>query len=122
MFLARQVLDLGLVDRSGRKIGKVDDIVLQLRDGRPPVVHAIRGGRGALAQYLPVSVQRIAAWLRAGILGEEGMQPPGEIGWEHVNQIDVVVHLDLDRANVGLLRTETAIWDRWIRRIPWAER
>jgi sporulation protein YlmC with PRC-barrel domain len=122
VFLAKEVLDKGLVDRDGHKAGKVDDLILEIRDGHGPVVSTIRCGRGDLASHLGRNVEALAAWLRRHILGPEGDVPPAEIGWEHVTQIDVVVHLDLDRVQSDLIHTQNAIWARWVRRIPWAER
>jgi hypothetical protein len=47
---------------------------------------------------------------------------PIEIGWEHVTRIDVTVHVDLDRHDGGLMRSERALWERWISRLPLANR
>jgi sporulation protein YlmC with PRC-barrel domain len=122
MLLAREVLDKQVVDRDGHKVGKVDNIVLELREGERPVVVAIVGGHGALASELGGTAERIGAWLRRFLLGEEGTKPPSRVGWEHVTQIDVVVHLDTERSESGYMSTEDAIWKRWLRGIPWAER
>jgi sporulation protein YlmC with PRC-barrel domain len=122
MHLVKSVLDKGLVDANGNKVGKVDDLVLELRDGQPPAVRSILSGRGALAAHLWGPLRTTASWLRKNVLGVDGDAPPSEIGWEHVTQIDVVVHLDLDRENSDLMSTENAIWKRWIAPLPWAER
>lgn len=122
MNLAREVLDRQVVDREGHKVGKVDDLVVELRPGHPAVVRAIEGGRGALARHMGGRLRVLATWLRRHALGPAGERPPGRVGWEHVTQIDVVVHLDCDREEAGLLVTENAIWERWISHLPWAER
>ena len=47
MNLIKDVLDNQLVDRKDRKIGKVDGIVVELRDGLPPrLLSTVRGAIG----------------------------------------------------------------------------
>jgi sporulation protein YlmC with PRC-barrel domain len=121
MFLFRDVMDKGLVDCHGHKAGKVDDIVLDLREGEPPAVRAIVTGRGAAAPIFPQWIMRLAGWIEGNLLGH-ATGDPVVVGWEHVTKIDVAVHLDLDRRTGRLTETEQAIWQRWIKSLPWAER
>jgi sporulation protein YlmC with PRC-barrel domain len=121
MYLFRDVMDKQLVDRHGHKCGKVDDIVLELRSGGNPMVREIVTGHGALSSLLPEPIPRAVTWLERHVLGFSTVRP-AHVGWEHVERIDVVVRLDLDREKAGLMDTETAIWQRWIDRIPRAER
>jgi sporulation protein YlmC with PRC-barrel domain len=122
MPLGRSVLDKELLDCNGAKAGKVDDLRLQLRPGARPVVAAIVTGQGTLSRYLGSWTTRLAtAWRRHALhLAADG--EPVEIGWEHVTRIDVTVQIDLDRDALGVMRVEDAIWDRWIRHLPWARR
>lgn len=122
MYLVREVMDKEILDCDGFKGGKVDDLLLELRDGEPPVVQAILTQHGALAQALGSRVARCSAWLRARALGLSAEMPPIAIGWEHVTRIDVTVHIDLSRADADLLRSERALWARWISRLPLARR
>ena len=122
MQLVREVLDKQIVDRNGFKTGKVDDLQLELREDEWPVVREIVSQHGALAQRLGKTMMRVGEWLREKILGMSPDVEPTVIGWEHVTHIDVVVHLDLDRNEAGVLRSEQAVWDRWIRHLPFAER
>ena len=122
MHLAREVLDKEILDRDGFKGGKVDDLLLELRGDEPPVVRAILTQHGALARVLGDRPAHWAAWLRTHILGLGADVAPVEIGWEHVTRIDVTVHIDLNRADADLLRSERAIWERWISRLPLANR
>lgn len=115
-------MDKEIVDRDGLKCGKVDDLLFELREGERPVVRAIVTQHGALAPLLGSRISRVVAWLRALILGPGNDTEPMMIGWEHVTHIDVTVHVDLDRRDAGFLESEDAIWDRWIRHIPFAER
>lgn len=120
MFLFRDVMDKELVDCHDDKIGKVDDLLLELRPGNLPAVTAILTGHGASASLMPNFLRRITEWLEGRLLGLP--IEPFTIGWKHVTRIDVVVYLDLDREKDGLLDTETAIWNRWIKHLPWAQR
>jgi len=122
MHLAREVLDKEILDGDGFKGGKVDDLLLELRAGEPPVVRAIITQQGALARVLGHRPARLNAWLRAWALGQGPDVTPVEIGWAHVTRIDVTVHIDLSRTDAGLLRGDTDIWERWISRLPWARR
>jgi sporulation protein YlmC with PRC-barrel domain len=120
--LGRDVLDKEMLDRDGYKAGKVDDLVLELRPGERPLVRAIVTQHGALARLLGRRVERWAAGLRRAVLGFGDEVTPIAIGWEHVTRIDVTVHIDVQRDQVGLLRSERAIWERWICYLPWARR
>jgi sporulation protein YlmC with PRC-barrel domain len=122
MHLIREVLDKEILDRDGFKGGKVDDVLLELRDGEPPVVRAILTQHGAVARVLGRRVARWGAWARTWALGFGADVAPIEIGWEHVTRIDVTVHVDLDRHEGGLMRSEWALWQRWISRLPLAKR
>jgi sporulation protein YlmC with PRC-barrel domain len=121
MFLFRDVIDRQLVDRHGHKAGKVDDMVLEIPPGECPAVRAIRTGRGASPPIFPSWLTRFLAWFEDEILGTRRGQPV-DIGWEHVTRIDVVVRIDLDREQAGLMDTEHRIWQRWVRHVPGSER
>jgi sporulation protein YlmC with PRC-barrel domain len=120
MLLFGDVMDKELVDCNGRKAGKVDDLLLELREGRP-VVRAIIAGHGSLAPLLGPKMARLTGWFRERLLGEPHSEPV-RIGWEHVRYIDVVVHLDVDRHTAGLLESDRIVWQRWISRLPFSKR
>lgn len=50
--LVRDVLDTQVVDREDTKMGRVDGLVLELREGQPPRIEAIEMGFVVLAQRL----------------------------------------------------------------------
>ncbi|HTL02092.1 MAG TPA: hypothetical protein VL243_07695 [Vicinamibacterales bacterium] len=50
MDLVRQLLDKKVVDRHGREMGRVDSVILEIADHRPPVVSAIELSPSVLAQ------------------------------------------------------------------------
>jgi len=62
MDLVRDVLDKRVVDRNGREMGRVDRIVLELRDGQPPRVAAFEIGPSALATRVH---PRLGRWVEA---------------------------------------------------------
>jgi sporulation protein YlmC with PRC-barrel domain len=121
MYLVRQVLDKQLVDKDGLKAGKVDDLLLELRDDGPPEVAAILTGPNSVASLLPGWLDRFTLWIRLAVLGLDRAEPV-EVGWSHVTAIDVTVHVDLDREKDGLVHSQQTIWTRWIKPLPFSER
>ena len=123
MELGKHVVDKELMDCKGLRAGKVDDLLLEIEeptDGHltPPVVRAIITGPTALSRDLPPPL----AWLGRQLqrwLGVPNPQPI-EIAWEHVQRIDVAVHLDVDRVEAGLTITQQAAARRFIARLPGA--
>ncbi|HZP47771.1 MAG TPA: hypothetical protein VFB07_04520 [Vicinamibacterales bacterium] len=63
MDLVRDVLDVRLVDRNGQGLGRVDSIVLRLRDNGPPQFVAMEVGLTAAARRLPKPIEFLARWL-----------------------------------------------------------
>jgi hypothetical protein len=105
--MIRDVLDKQLVDRQQRKMGKVDGIVVELRDGKPPRLAYITVGATTLAQRLH---PRLAQWLAAlarqwGI----GRGEPFRILWSQVRDIGIDVEVDLD-----VEQTPVLAWERWL--------
>jgi len=58
--LTRDVLDMQLVDREETKIGRVDGLVLELRDDQPPRVDALEMGFVVLARRVH---PRVESWV-----------------------------------------------------------
>jgi sporulation protein YlmC with PRC-barrel domain len=61
MDLVHDLLDKLVVDRHGREIGRVDSIVLEMRENGPPRVAAIEIGPAVLAQRVQPVLGR---WIR----------------------------------------------------------
>ena len=107
--LLRDVLDKQVVDRDETKMGRVDGIVLELRDGEPPRVAALEMGFATLARRLH---PRAEAWLEAlrkrfSVRRTARFRP----AWEKV--LDVTTeHVQLD---VDLEKTPVIDWERWLR-------
>jgi sporulation protein YlmC with PRC-barrel domain len=119
MNLVRDVLDVQLVDRRGRRMGKVDGLVLEIRDGKPPLVLALEIGGAALFRRLPGLLGRAAVAL-SGRFGANGGRPY-RIPWAKVREAGgIQIALDLDADETPALE-----WEKWVRtnvigRIPGA--
>jgi sporulation protein YlmC with PRC-barrel domain len=116
MDIGREILDQQLVDRNGHYIGKVDGIVLELRDGAPPRVGAIlTGGHLLLRRLHP----RIETWVKR-LFRHWGPENdlPVRIAWSKIIKIGVDVKVDEEADRF-------MPWERWVRdhiisRIPGA--
>jgi sporulation protein YlmC with PRC-barrel domain len=107
MDLARELLDEQVRDRGGEKMGKVDGIVLELREGAPPRVAAIEIGPVTLARRLhPV----LGRWARAVEIGcGIGAGTPLRVPMAKVTEVDVDVKVDLKARE-----TTAWAWERWL--------
>lgn len=118
MNLTRDILDQQVVDRTGQRLGKVDGVILELRDGEPPRVAAIEIGPVTLTRRIhPRLAQWLGDWLR-----RHGPRSDGtlRIPWSKVRAIGVDVRVDLIADG-----TPARAWEEWlrehvVRRIPGA--
>ena len=113
--LVHDVLDAQLVDRKQQKMGRVDGLVIELRDGEPPRVAELLVGGSVLAE-------RIGRWMVAltGALSRL-LRIEAEvtrIPFEQVRVIGSCVELDLDARETNTLRTERWLDDHIVCRIP----
>ncbi|HEX8073129.1 MAG TPA: hypothetical protein VF546_24490 [Pyrinomonadaceae bacterium] len=118
MDLVRDCLDKQLVDRRGRKMGRVDGIVLAWEPGAQPRVVGIEVGAVTQAARLH---PRLGAWLARFVRRRGRAQAdPYRIPWAKVTPTgnDVTVGVEAER-------TPALAWERWLRehvigRIPGA--
>ncbi len=116
MDIGREILDQQLVDRTDVNIGKVDGVVLELRDGLPPRIAAVLTGGHILARRLH---PRVEAWARRLTRSfGPGIHDPVRIPWTKVKKIGVDVKVDVEAAKV--MSWEHWVRDRIIGRIPGA--
>ena len=107
--LARDVLDKQLVDREETRMGRVDGLVLELRDGQPPRVDTLDMGFVVLARRIH---PRVEGWLerlrrRFSVRKTARYRVP----WAKV--LDVKPHrIQLD---VAALETPAFDWEKWLR-------
>jgi hypothetical protein len=110
MDLVRDLLDALLLDTHGRSIGRVDGIVLEVREHRPPRVKAMSVGARPLAHRLH---PRLASWF-----GE-----PARIPLHTIREIGVDIELALDAEKErDLLRSEKWLVQHVIAKIPGGKR
>jgi hypothetical protein len=107
--LARDILDLQVVDCDEIKMGRVDGLVLELREGKPPRVDHLEMGSSVLARQLHPRIERWVDALRRRI----GVQKTGRyrVPWPAVREI-TCYHLKLD---VKALDTPMFTWEIWLR-------
>lgn len=116
--LVRDVLDNQLIDVTGQNAGKVDGIVLELRDGAPPCVRFVESGPITLATRLN---GRFGAWVaRLDARLGEGRGKPIRIPITRLTLDAPSLRLDFEADSSPLMAFE-----RWLRRtivarIPWS--
>ena len=118
MDLIRDVLDAQVLDRRGRKLGRVDGIVLELPAGRPPRVAGLEIGAVVSARRIH---PRLADWVveLGHLLGFS--TEPVFIDVDHVREIDVDVRLGLLSSDEPqLLHVEKWARETIVDRIPGA--
>ncbi|BAY24551.1 hypothetical protein NIES2100_43460 [Calothrix sp. NIES-2100] len=116
MDIIRDVLDNQLVDRNQRKMGKVDGVVMELREGEPPRVAYIEVGVTTLANRIN---PRLARWV-AAIASKWGAKQsePLRIPWTKVRDVGIDVEVDEEAEATPALAYEKWLRDRIIKRIP----
>lgn len=118
MDIIRDVLDNQLVDRHQRKIGRVDGIVAELRDGQPPRLAYLEVGFPVLARRLHPRLER---WIVA-IQSRWGakQQTPFQIPWSKILDVGIDVDVDLSAEDTPLIAYEKWLEEHVIGRIPGA--
>ncbi|BAY98688.1 hypothetical protein NIES37_26400 [Tolypothrix tenuis PCC 7101] len=116
MDIIRDVLDNQLVDHNQRKMGKVDGIVMELRDGEAPRLTYIEVGVTTLARRLHPN---LADWV-AAIATKWGAKhsQPFRIPFSKVRDVGIDVEVDLEAEATPALAYEKWLRDRIIQRIP----
>lgn len=115
MDLIRGVLDKEVVDRNGREMGRVDRLVLFVREGAPPRVAAIELGPAVLAYRLRPLFGRWAAALEHAFGVDEGR--PVRISFREVLDITDHVKVDLAFGETAAATIEQRL-RRWVGSIP----
>jgi hypothetical protein len=107
--VVRDLLDKQLTDRLGERMGRVDGVVLALRDGEQPVVEHFELGATVLARRIHPLAERFVAWLRRKWpVRREAVQI---VPWHQVVEItsnDLKVAFEAEQ-------TPAADWERWLR-------
>ena len=114
MDVVRDVLDKHVVDRNGREMGRVDGIVLDVRENEPPRLAEVLIGASVLGARVNPVLGRWVHGLEHG-LGIGGERPI-RIAFSHV-EVGDKVKVDLAVADTGAETLERRI-RTWILRIP----
>lgn len=116
MNIIRDVLDNQLVDSKGYRMGRVDGIIMELRDGEPPQLTYIEVGMPTLAQRLH---PRLASWV-AAIQSKWGAKRIHSIRipFSKVREIGIEVEIDVEAEATPVLAYEHWVRENIIKRIP----
>lgn len=115
--LTRDVLDRQLLDRRGIRMGRVDGIVLQLREGEPPRVAYLESGGRAPWRRLG---RRMAGWVEAIQKRLPGGGEPTRIPWAAVLRMDANIAVSLDATRTPEMALELWLREHVIAHIPWS--
>jgi hypothetical protein len=117
--LVHDVLDAQLLDRRKEKIGRVDELLLELRDGRPPRVATVLIGGEMRAQR----VGRWAVWLRRTLraMARMGDERVSRIPFAAVRCIADTIEVDVDGGTLPSGQLERWLAERIVCRIPGGE-
>jgi hypothetical protein len=110
MELARDILDQQILDRDGQRLGRIDGIVAELREGAPPRVLQLEVGFVPLARRISLGFERFADAMHKRL--DVRRSARYGIPWSAV--IDVKMHfikVDLDAE-----KSVAYDWERWLRR------
>jgi hypothetical protein len=118
ILLARDVLDNQLIDVTGKNAGKIDGIVLQLRDGMPPHVTFLEVGPVTLARRLN---RRLGDWVaRIDRHLGNGRGAPIRIPVSRITLEEPALRVDFHVNNTPIMAFEKWLRTTIVRRIPWS--
>ena len=116
MNLVRDVLDIRLVDREGQGLGRVDSVVLRLRDDAPPRFVAMEVGVVPASRRLPRRLGAVVRWVARSVrpMLQTTRYTPAQI-----RDMGVDIELDVSASdNPKLLRFEKWLSRHVVSRIP----
>jgi hypothetical protein len=115
LHLIRDVLDDQLLDRKGRKMGKVDGIIIELHGDKPPRLAYIEVGGPTVFKRLHPKIGEWAAAI-AGKLGKGG--EIYRLAWSKVQHQEIDVKADVDIEDTPVMASEEWLSKHIIGRIP----
>ena len=116
LHLSHNVIDSQLVDRHQEKIGRVDELLLELEDGKPPRVATIVIGGAARAR-------RAGGWMVAchravhALLGQRA-EHESRVPFDAVRCIADTIELDVEGDTLPSMRLERWLATHFVCRIP----
>jgi sporulation protein YlmC with PRC-barrel domain len=118
--LVRDVLDQQVIDRFGRKAGKVDGVGIEIREGEPPRVVYLDLGTDVLARRISPRLERWVQSVRRWLHVRETR--PFHVQWSQVTKVALDVNADIDAAESGPYDVEHWLAEHLIGRIPGSRR
>jgi sporulation protein YlmC with PRC-barrel domain len=113
--VVRDLLDQQVIDGNGREIGRVDGIVVQVRDGEPPLLRSFLIGSTVLGDRLHPTVSRWCAALERA-LGIADRRPI-EIRLSEIVEVDHEVKVRATSHEVAADAVEQRLRP-WLAKIP----
>ena len=118
MHLVSEVLDEQLTDARDQRAGRVDGIVIELREGKPPRLAYIEVGPITLFARFSRRFARCYARLDARLGNGRGV--PFRIPWTRVRVEKPFLRIDLDARATPIYALENWLRRTIIERIPWS--
>jgi len=116
MHLVADVLDEQLLDKTGNRAGRIDGVVLELREGKPPrVTHIEVSPITLLARFSRRLAERYARWDQR--LGA-GRGVPFRIPWGRLEQTGKAWRLNMDAEETPIFALEDWLRTKIVERIP----
>ena len=115
MDLVRDLLDKKVLDRNGRDIGRVDGIVLEIRDGAPPRVAGIELGPEVLAHRVSPVLGRLAVALEHAFDEDRDRPLRVPLGDRVAIHDDITIDVAAGETVVGRIEQRLR---RWVAAIP----
>jgi sporulation protein YlmC with PRC-barrel domain len=116
MHLVADVLDQQVLDKTGKRAGRVDGIVLEVREGKPPLItHVEVSPITLLARLNRRLAERYARWDQR--LGK-GRGVPFRIPWSRLEQTGKAWRFDTDAEDTPILALEDWLRVKIVERIP----
>lgn len=107
--LVHDVLDAQLVDHVKEKVGRIDSLLLELRDGEPPRIAAILMGGPVRA----ARIGRVMVWLSHAMraLGRVQRRGVTRVDWAAVREIGDTIRIEVEERTL-----ESEYVERWLSR------
>ena len=116
MYLVADVLDQQLLDQTGNRVGRIDGIVLELRDDKPPrVTHVEISPITLLARFSRRLAKRYANLDQR--LGD-GRGVPFRIAWGRLEQTGKAWRFDMAAEETPIFALEDWLRTKIVERIP----
>jgi hypothetical protein len=116
ILLIHDVLDAQLLDRTQRKMGRVDGLVIELRDdGEAPRVAELLVGGSVLAERIGDWMVALVRWGGRLLRIEPAVT---RVSFDAVRVVGPCIEVAIDATSTNALRTERWLDTRIIRRLP----